>query len=66
MAGEIRKSGSTAEFLCMDVTKETDWTAVVEFAKSHFGGIDILVNNAGWTYRRKDTVEVSEVEYDSS
>ena len=28
------------------------------------GGLDILVNNAGWTYTRKDTLLVTEEEYD--
>ncbi|MAF47645.1 MAG: 3-beta hydroxysteroid dehydrogenase [Rhodospirillaceae bacterium] len=30
-----------------DVTKQADWTAAVDLAASHFGGINILVNNAG-------------------
>lgn len=49
----------------MDVTKRQDWDQALNVAKSTFGGIDILVNNAGWTYRRKDTLTVSESEYDS-
>ena len=50
----------------MDVTKREDWDRALDFAKSTFGGIHILVNNAGWTYRRKDTLMVSDSEYDSS
>jgi 3-oxoacyl-[acyl-carrier protein] reductase len=50
----------------MDVTKREDWDQALAIAKSTFGGIDILVNNAGWTYRRKDTLTVSESEYDRS
>lgn len=36
----------------------------LKVAKTEFGGLDILVNNAGWTYRRKETLEVSDDEYD--
>ena len=50
----------------MDVAKREDWDRALDIAKSTFGGVDILVNNAGWTYRRKDTLTVSESEYDSS
>ena len=48
-----------------DVTKATDWQAAVDEAISQFGKIDILVNNAGWTYRLKESLSVTEVEYDS-
>lgn len=30
-----------------DVTAESDWQRVVEFALKAFGGLDVLVNNAG-------------------
>lgn len=48
----------------MDVTKASNWNSAVEQAISRYGKIDILINNAGWTYRRKDSLEVSEAEYD--
>lgn len=48
----------------MDVTKRSDWDMALKVAKETFGGLDILVNNAGWTYRRKDTLDVSDEEYD--
>ncbi len=31
----------------LDVTKETDWVAVMAFAREKAGGLDILINNAG-------------------
>lgn len=51
-------------FAKTDVTKEEDWKKALEIAKSKFGTLDILVNNAGWTYKKKDSLTVTEVEYD--
>jgi 3-oxoacyl-[acyl-carrier protein] reductase len=48
----------------MDVTKEDDWKKSLSTAKSKYGTLDILVNNAGWTYKRKDSLTVTEREYD--
>jgi len=38
--------GDQASFLRHDVSQESDWAAVVDFALGKFGKIDILVNNA--------------------
>jgi len=46
-AAEIKDAGAQAEYLCMDVTREADWSAACQMAQSRFGGLDILVNNAG-------------------
>ena len=46
----VEKSAGTngnARFVRLDVTREEDWLAAVETARSEFGGLDILVNNAG-------------------
>ena len=43
---EIRRSGGTALFVKLDVTKQEDWSQAVEAAGS-FGKINVLVNNAG-------------------
>jgi 3-oxoacyl-[acyl-carrier protein] reductase len=51
-------------FAKTDVTKEEDWRNALEKTKSTFGTLDILVNNAGWTYKKKDSLTVTEVEYD--
>ena len=51
-------------FVKTNVTLEADWTHALDVAISKFGTLDILVNNAGWTYTRKDTLEVTEAEYD--
>jgi 3-oxoacyl-[acyl-carrier protein] reductase len=61
---EITSAGHTANFVRMDVTVEADWRLALSTTKSEFGRVDILVNNAGWTYRRRDTLEVPENEYD--
>lgn len=31
----------------LDVTRETDWTALFDFVDARLGGLDVLVNNAG-------------------
>ena len=46
-AESIAAGGSEAAFMRLDVTREADWHACVEFTRSRFGGLDILVNNAG-------------------
>ena len=46
------------------MTKAADWQAAVDKVLAQFGKIDILINNAGWTYRLKDSLEVTEAEYD--
>ena len=62
---DIVNRGGVASFVKMNVTSKEDWEAVLKFAKATFDGLDILVNNAGWTYRIKDTVTVTEQEFDS-
>ncbi len=39
--------GDAARFIMQDVSDDAGWGAVVETAKSAFGGVDVLVNNAG-------------------
>lgn len=64
VATNIIEAGQTAIFVRADVTKAVDWQAAMDKALAIFGTIDILVNNAGWTYRRKDSLDVTEAEYD--
>lgn len=61
---DINKAGLSATFIKTDVTKEVDWKSAVNQAIARFGKIDVLVNNAGWTYRLKDSLSVTEAEYD--
>jgi 3alpha(or 20beta)-hydroxysteroid dehydrogenase len=46
-AKRLSPDGSSCTFLRHDVTKEEEWTAVVDEVIKSFGQIDILVNNAG-------------------
>jgi 3alpha(or 20beta)-hydroxysteroid dehydrogenase len=46
-AKRLSPDGSACTFLRHDVTKEEEWTAVVDEVVKSFGQIDILVNNAG-------------------
>ncbi|CAI7659033.1 unnamed protein product [Penicillium bialowiezense] len=51
-------------FQRMDVTQESDWTAVLDLALAKFGRVDVLVNNAGTSYRNKPTAEVTDDEWE--
>ncbi|KAB8264714.1 oxidoreductase [Aspergillus pseudonomiae] len=64
VAANITTAGLVATFIKADVTKAVDWQAAVDTTLAQFGKVDILVNNAGWTYRRKDSLDVTEAEYD--
>ena len=45
--GEIEAASGRAGFVHVDVAREPDVRAMVDFAVTTFGGLDILVNNAG-------------------
>jgi NADP-dependent 3-hydroxy acid dehydrogenase YdfG len=47
LVADITKSGGSARFRAVDVTKRTDVQALVDYAKAEFGRVDVLVNNAG-------------------
>ena len=59
-----REIGANAVFVQADVTRATDWAALVERATATFGKVDVVVNNAGWTHRNKPYLEVTEAEFD--
>lgn len=61
---EIRDAGGSAEFVQADVTRDVDWSKLIQAADKAFGGLDVVVNNAGWTHRRKAYLEVTEEEFD--
>lgn len=39
--------GASAEWIRLDVTRESDWQAALQYAAERWGGLDGLVNNAG-------------------
>jgi len=47
LAAEVRAAGGTIEPVVADVTDPADRRAMLDTAKTHFGGLDVLVNNAG-------------------
>lgn len=47
VAEGIRGSGGKADFVHLDVTRESDWNAAVSSIIERAGRIDVLVNNAG-------------------
>ncbi|HMA87693.1 MAG TPA: SDR family oxidoreductase [Burkholderiales bacterium] len=61
---EVRAAGGSAQFVLADVTRDADWSRLVQAAASVYGGLDVVVNNAGWTHRRKRYLDVTEEEFD--
>jgi len=61
---EVRAAGGSAQFVLADVTRDADWSRLVQAAASAYGGLDVVVNNAGWTHRRKPYLDVAEEEFD--
>lgn len=55
--------GRNALFLHHDVTKEVDWTTVIQKGEAAFGPLTILVNNAGILGPVAKTVDLSEADY---
>ncbi|MDP1583951.1 MAG: SDR family oxidoreductase [Bradyrhizobium sp.] len=47
LVDHITKSGGSARFRGVDVTKLADMQGLVDYAKAEFGRVDVLVNNAG-------------------
>jgi NAD(P)-dependent dehydrogenase (short-subunit alcohol dehydrogenase family) len=45
--GEIEAASGRAGFMHVDVARDADVRAMVDFAVTTFGGLDVLVNNAG-------------------
>ena len=53
-----------AAFHTANVTKRSDWEALLKKAVDEFGGLDIIINNAGTTYANKPTETVTDDEFD--
>lgn len=64
VADAIVHSGGRAAAMACDVSRETDYRAVVKGAQRQLGGLHIVVNNAGTTHRNKPALQVSEEEFD--
>lgn len=43
----LQNKGYDVHFLHLDVEREEDWKAAMDYAKTVFGRLDVLVNNAG-------------------
>ena len=50
---ELHSLGAAAEFVDLDVLKETSCHQAVQHAVQRFGRLDILINNAGTTVRKQ-------------
>ena len=51
--GERTAAELGCTFVQADVTKRSDWEAVLNKAVEEYGGIDVVVNNAGACYPNK-------------
>jgi len=47
LRGRIKSEGFEAAFIKLDVSREEDWIAAMDFAVRKYGKLNILVNNAG-------------------
>jgi len=67
MNAELGKS-KAAEFGCTfesaDVSKRDSWERILARVEQEYGRLDIICNNAGWTYPAKDSLTVTDTEFD--
>jgi 3-oxoacyl-[acyl-carrier protein] reductase len=59
-----KELGAKGIFVRTDVTRNEDWSHLIQSALAAFGDLHVVVNNAGWTHRNKPYLEVSEAEFD--
>ncbi len=64
VADEIAAAGGHARFIHADVSKDSDWAALVKSTQEAFGGLNIVVNNAGYTHRNQPMLNVPEEQFD--
>ena len=62
---QLRALGAAAEFLVIDITRESDCHAVVKTTLERFGRVNVLVNNAGGMSVRKRPEEYTSAEWHS-
>lgn len=62
-AQRLSPDGSRCIFLHHDVTKESDWTAVISETISAFGQVDVLINNAG-IFERGSVIDTSLADFE--
>jgi NAD(P)-dependent dehydrogenase (short-subunit alcohol dehydrogenase family) len=63
VAEEITAQGHTAKFYALDVTRETEMTAVIEQVAAEYGRLDVMVNNAG-VGKAGTVIEQTEADWD--
>ncbi len=64
LAKEIQKSGGSAKFWHLDISKEAEVQKVFSEINQAFGKIEILVNNAGIAGTNRPTHQITEAEWD--
>ncbi|KAL3470746.1 hypothetical protein BJX99DRAFT_238843 [Aspergillus californicus] len=53
-----------SRFVHTDVTRRSDWEALLQATLDDYGKLDIVINNAGTTYSNKPTEEVTDTDFD--
>lgn len=61
---KLREQGGDGGFIRADVTREPDWTRVMDFVQDRYGRLDVLFNNAG-SNLIKPVTEITEQEWDN-
>ncbi|KAF2110854.1 oxidoreductase [Lophiotrema nucula] len=62
--GKVTAKELGCDFQKCDVSKKSDWEALLQYVDKTYGRLDCVVNNAGTSYRNKATVEVNDDEFD--
>ena len=62
---KIIDAGGTAAFVKVDVSKDKEVEAMVQFAVDTFGGLDVAVNNAARTPDDKPLADMEEADFDA-
>ncbi|WP_428028142.1 glucose 1-dehydrogenase [Altererythrobacter sp.] len=62
----IEQAGGTAQFVCTDISRADEVTAMVAAAVARFGGLDFAHNNAGVETALAPVAEADEADWDRS
>ena len=64
VAKEIAAAGGSAKFVKADVSRDSDWAALVKATFDAYGALNVVINNAGTTHRNQPMLDVTEEQFD--